>query len=104
MMTEGPWKSAEHEGEEQRGVYGPGNVLVADCYAATYESCGVPEDYKANAIAIAGLPDLIKAAKEFVEDIDALGLEAVREDWPDLEKTYHHTRDTLKKMGQLDGG
>ena len=34
--------------------------------------------------------------REFVKDFDAVGLEHVRDDWPDLVTTYWHAREHLE--------
>lgn len=36
--------------------------------------------------------------EEFVEDIEAVGLDQLREEWPDLEVTYIHAKEALKNM------
>jgi hypothetical protein len=47
--SEGRWKAGSLEGEPLRGVFAPGGELVADCHAATWDQCGMPQDYRANA-------------------------------------------------------
>ena len=34
--------------------------------------------------------------REFMEDVEAVGIESVREDWPDLAITYRHARKYFK--------
>lgn len=63
--TSGPWTLAEYEGEPNRLVIGPNNELIADCSAPTHEDYELPEDYQANAKAIAALPDLLAALEHF---------------------------------------
>jgi len=42
------------------------------------------------------MPNEIDTLKEFVADVEAVGVDSVQEDWPDLVVTYEHAKNALK--------
>jgi hypothetical protein len=45
--------------------------------------------------------DLLAVAQEFIADVEAVGIEQVAHEWPDLAVTYRKARDLI---AELDGG
>ena len=42
--------------------------------------------------------DLLEVVREFVSDIEQVGLDQTQEDWPDLVVTYEHAKNALRKV------
>lgn len=57
------------------------------------------DNSEANARLIAATPDLLAALREFIADIDAVGLEATEDAWPDLSPTYKLALKAIAKAG-----
>lgn len=48
-----------------------------------------------NAPAIPDKPDVHEVLREFVNDVEAVGVAEVKDDWPDLIETYHRAKRAL---------
>lgn len=85
MITAGPWKA------EDGHIYGmDGATHVGWVEPATV-------DAEANANLIAAAPDLLAALREFIADVDAVGLDYAETEWNDLLPTYHHAVAAIAK-------
>lgn len=69
MAKKEKWKVADYDGEKARYVVDQDNVLIADCYAYTAASFGLPENYKKLAKRIAMLPEMERALREVYDSI-----------------------------------
>lgn len=100
--TPGPWKV--RDGVDEYFIDAPGQVV---CLAVVNKCINAPErapESAANARLIAAAPGLVAALREFMTDIEAVGLKALKDEndanyWPDLVPTYRHAKAALKEAG-----
>ena len=71
-----------------------GDDVIVDLY---HDAGWTKKEVRTHARLIAAAPDLLVALREFVADVDAVGVEAVGEDWPDLILTYKCAKAALAK-------
>jgi hypothetical protein len=80
--TPGPWKFFD----------GPkpyiGARITKTGFTPIAQILGRDNESEANARLISKAPDMRKVIKTFIDDIEAVGVEHVKSEWPDLLKTY----------------
>lgn len=88
-------------------ILGSSNIteayLVCDVVGNTTDSVSEQDEHNADFIALAHntMPALIEGVKALnflIQDVEAVGIEEVLDDWPDLYETYLLAKAAMKKL------